>query len=261
MSSSSTSKNQNSPQLRKDIIFNRWVIFSPARSKRPSDFKSKSSSSSSSNPTGVRCPFCIGNEHQCAPEIFRVPDNNPNWKIRVIENLYPALSRELADPVDETGSASSVLDGFGFHDVVIETPDHDVVLSDLEREGIGEVFVAYCDRILELGKRNSIKYVQVFKNHGAAAGASMSHSHSQMIALPIIPPSVSARLGSMKEYFDQTGKCSICEIQQEDLLIDSSTYFFSLVPYAASFPFEIWIVPRYHSAHFHELDAEKIVQA
>lgn len=90
-----------------------------------------------------------------------MPDNNPNWKIRVIENLYPALSRELADPDDETGSVSSVLDGFGFHDVVIETPDHDVVLSDLEREGIGEVFVAYCDRILELGKRNSIRYVQV----------------------------------------------------------------------------------------------------
>jgi len=100
--------------------------------------------------------------------------------------------------------------------------------------------------------------LKVFKNHGAAAGASMSHSHSQMIALPIIPPSVAARLGSMKDYFDQTGKCSICEIQCEDLLIDSSTYFFSLVPYAASFPFEIWIVPRYHSAHFHELDAEKV---
>jgi UDPglucose--hexose-1-phosphate uridylyltransferase len=98
----------------------------------------------------------------------------------------------------------------------------------------------------------------VFKNHGAAAGASMSHSHSQMIALPVIPPNVSARLGSMKDYFDQTGKCSICEIQREDLVIDSSTYFFSLVPYAASFPFEIWIVPRYHSAHFHELDAEKV---
>ncbi|PNY17215.1 galactose-1-phosphate uridylyltransferase, partial [Trifolium pratense] len=101
----------------------------------------------------------------------------------------------------------------------------------------------------------------VFKNHGAAAGASMSHSHSQMIALPVIPPSVSARLGSMKDFFDQTGKCCICEIQRENLLIDSSTYFFSLVPYAASFPFEIWIVPRYHSAHFHELDAEKSVDA
>nr|AFK35279.1 unknown [Lotus japonicus] len=87
----------------------------------------------------------------------------------------------------------------------------------------------------------------------------MSHSHSQMLALPVIPPSVSVRLGSMKDYFDKMRKCCICEIQCEDLLIDSSTYFLSLVPFAAAFPFEIWIVPRYHSAHFHELDAEKAV--
>jgi len=86
----------------------------------------------------------------------------------------------------------------------------------------------------------------------------MSHSHSQMMALPVIPPSVSARLTSMKDHFDQTGKCFICEIQCKDLLIDSSTNFFSLVPFAATFPFEIWIVPRYHTAHFHELDAEKV---
>lgn len=98
----------------------------------------------------------------------------------------------------------------------------------------------------------------MFKNHGASAGASMSHSHSQMMALPIIPSSVSARLASMKDYFDQAGKCLICDIQREDLLIDSSTNFFSLVPFAAAFPFEIWIVPQYHSSHFHELDAEKV---
>jgi UDPglucose--hexose-1-phosphate uridylyltransferase len=98
----------------------------------------------------------------------------------------------------------------------------------------------------------------VFKNHGEKAGASMSHSHSHILALPIIPPSVSARLANMKDYFYQTGKCCICEIQSEELLIDSSTYFFSLVPFAASLPFEIWIVPRNHSAHFHELDAEMV---
>ncbi|CAL5185535.1 unnamed protein product [Lathyrus oleraceus] len=252
--SSSTSETQN-PQLRKDPIYNRWVIFSPARSKRPTDFKSKSPSNPNPNTT---CPFCIGNEHQCAPEIFRVPpDDDPNWKIRVIQNLYPALSRNLVDPVDV--SSGSVLDGFGFHDVVIETPVHSVQLCDLSKEEIGEVFVAYTRRIQQLVNRHSIKYVQVFKNHGAAAGASMTHSHSQMIAMPVIPPTVSARLGSMKDFYDQTGKCSICEIQRAELLIDSSTYFFSLVPYAASFPFEVWIVPRYHSAHFHELDAEKAV--
>ena len=87
----------------------------------------------------------------------------------------------------------------------------------------------------------------------------MSHSHSQMLALPIIPPTVSSRLANLKDYFEQTGKCYICQIGSEDLVINSSANFISLVPYAATFPFEIWIVPRYHSALFHELDAEKVI--
>lgn len=87
----------------------------------------------------------------------------------------------------------------------------------------------------------------------------MSHSHSQMIALPIVPPAVAARLDSMKEYFDRTGKCSICELNSQDLLIDVSAHFISIVPYAATFPFEIWIIPLSHTPHFHELDDEKVI--
>ncbi|KAK7315595.1 hypothetical protein VNO77_34154 [Canavalia gladiata] len=250
----SSSGNRN-PELRKDAVWNRWVIFSPARAKRPSDFKSKSPTDPNPN---QQCPFCIGHEHECAPEIFRVPPDNPDWKIRVIQNLYPALSRNLPEP--HHAPSCSVLDGFGFHDVVIETPVHPVQLSDLYPQEIAHVFLAYTKRIQQLATYESIRYVQIFKNHGASAGASMSHSHSQMIALPIIPPNVSTRLGSMKDYFDQKGKCFLCETQREDLLIDSSTNFFSLVPFAATLPFEIWIVPRYHSAHFHELDADKAIE-
>lgn len=87
----------------------------------------------------------------------------------------------------------------------------------------------------------------------------MSHSHSQLLALPVVPPNVSARLDSMKELFHETGKCSICEIRVEDLLIDESSHFISIVPYAASFPFEMWIIPRHHSSHFHELDGAKVI--
>lgn len=100
--------------------------------------------------------------------------------------------------------------------------------------------------------------MQVFKNHGASAGASMSHSHSQIIALPVIPTLVSTRLSSMKENFDQTGKCALCEIQSKDLVIHETDNFISLVPFAATFPFEMWIIPRNHSAHFHELDIDMV---
>ncbi|KAJ7971880.1 ADP-glucose phosphorylase [Quillaja saponaria] len=251
------------PELRKDPVTNRWVIFSPARSKRPSDFKSKSPTTNP-NQQQQQCPFCIGREQECAPEIFRVPPDSPEWKIRVIENLYPALSRNLEDPFAQTlhptnhvGGGHSILSGFGFHDVVIETPVHSVQLCDLSPEEIGRVFLAHKKRIKQLANHKCIQYAQVFKNHGASAGASMTHSHSQIVALPIIPPTVVARLDGMKEYFDLKRKCFLCESQSEDLLIDASTSFISVVPFAASFPFEIWIIPRDHSAHFHELDDEK----
>lgn len=86
----------------------------------------------------------------------------------------------------------------------------------------------------------------------------MSHSHSQIIALPIVPPAISTRLAAMKEYFEQTGNCVLCEKPPKELLIHESRHFISVVPFAASYAFEIWIIPRYHSAHFHDIDKEKV---
>ncbi|CAI9101032.1 OLC1v1038257C1 [Oldenlandia corymbosa var. corymbosa] len=265
-------KKKQLPEIRKDAVNNRWVIFSPARSRRPSDFKSsKSTSSSDSNQSSANCPFCSGNEHLCAPEIFRVqPDSEPSWTIRVVQNMYPALTRadgedSVPPPLKQTLDEDlEVVDderigGVGFHEVVIETPVHSVHLLDLDPVRLGDVLLAYKKRIDQLRTRNSIRYIQVFKNHGASAGASLSHSHSQLIALPILPPAVSSRLESMKHFFEQTGKCKLCEVQPKEFLINESTHFISIVPFAATFPFEVWIIPRGHSPHFHDLDNEKAV--
>ncbi|KAF9599442.1 hypothetical protein IFM89_037333 [Coptis chinensis] len=249
------------PELRKDTVLNKWVIFSPARAKRPSDFKSKSPVTNPNPSSKPECPFCIGHEHECAPEIFRVNSTtntcSNNWKIRVIENLYPALSRNL--DFESSPKFENLVTGFGFHDVVIESPLHTVVLSDLDGSQVGDVLLAYKKRVQQLMLNESIQYVQVFKNHGASAGASMNHSHSQMIGLPIVPPSVSARFDSMKKCYDEMGKCGLCEIRCEELLINESRHFFSIAPFAASFPFELWIVPKAHSSHFHELNNDEAV--
>ncbi|KAI3738568.1 hypothetical protein L2E82_28605 [Cichorium intybus] len=262
-------ENRN-PEIRKDAINNRLVILSPARSRRPSDFKSKSQSKSDSSPSSnaqPQCPFCAGNEHQCAPEIFRFPENSTSdWKVRVIENLYPALSRQLEvksnheDYRQANGTAGEVsLGGFGFHDVIIESPIHSVHLPDLSPAEIAVVLLAYKKRIEQLSAVDSISYIQVFKNHGSSAGASMSHSHSQILALPVIPAIASTRLNSMKEHHNQTGKCSLCHIQTNKLLINESTHFISVSPFASTFPFETWIVPRNHSSHYHQLDENKAI--
>ncbi|CAH8271477.1 unnamed protein product [Arabidopsis lyrata] len=247
-----------SPELRKDPVTNRWVIFSPARAKRPTDFKSKSPQNP--NPKPSSCAFCIGREQECAPEIFRVPDHDPNWKLRVIENLYPALSRNLETQAKqgETGTGRTTV-GFGFHDVVIESPVHSIQLSDIDPVGIGDVLIAYKKRIDQIGQHDSINYIQVFKNQGASAGASMSHSHSQIMALPVVPPTVSSRLDGTKDYFDETGKCCLCEAKSKHFVIDESSHFVSVAPFAATYPFEIWIIPNDHSSHFHHLDDVKAV--
>ncbi|KAJ0612682.1 putative galactose-1-phosphate uridyl transferase, HIT-like superfamily [Helianthus annuus] len=173
------------PEIRKDAVNNRTVILSPARSRRPSDFKSKSQAKPDSNPSSdgqPQCPFCAGNEHQCAPEIFRSPeDSTSDWKVRVIENLYPALSRDLKVKSDDdeycqadvtAGDVS--LGGFGFHDVIIESPVHSVHLPDLSASRIAGVLLAYKKRIEQLCAVDSISYVQAIVTVNCKIGTNSS---------------------------------------------------------------------------------------
>ncbi|KAF8714184.1 hypothetical protein HU200_028197 [Digitaria exilis] len=254
-------------EARRDAVFGRWVVFSPARSRRPNDLKSHNPTNPSPGPGEPRpsCPFCAGRESECAPQIFRVPpDGSLPWRIRVIENLYPALRRDLEPPPAAAPDAEAeeepgerAVPGFGFHDVVIETPSHDVRLWDLPAEGVRDVLLAYAARVRQLAEHPAVKYVQVFKNHGASAGASMAHSHSQMLGTPFVPPSVTSRLNCMKEVFDRSGNCSLCDFRSKDILISETPNFSAIVPFAASYPFEIWIIPRQHLSYFHEIDQDK----
>ncbi|KAI4962505.1 hypothetical protein ZWY2020_031099 [Hordeum vulgare] len=239
-------------EARRDAVFGRWVIFSPARSRRPTDLKSHGPANPSPGPDdGAPKPSCLlpRPRVECAPEIFRVPapDRSPSWQIRVIENLFPALRLRRSRPHRRTRSPSARgmrREGFGFHDVVIETPHHEVRLWDLDAEGVGGVLLAYARQVQQLAEHPAVKYVQVFKNQGASAGASMAHSHSQMLGTPFVPPSVNSRLNCMKEVFESSGKCSLCAIQSKDILVSETHNFSAIVPFAASYPFEIWIIPR-----------------
>jgi len=166
-------------EARRDAVFGRWVVFSPARSRRPTDLKSHNPTANPSSGPGAdapkpSCPFCSGRESECAPQIFRVPpDDALPWRIRVIQNLYPALRRDIEPPpapepevVDGEAEAEEqpgerAVRGFGFHDVVIETPRHDVRLWDLGAEGVRDVLLAYAARVRQLREHPAVKYVQV----------------------------------------------------------------------------------------------------
>lgn len=243
------------PELRKDPIIGRWVIISTERGRRPSEFLPEEVKT-----RGGFCPLCEGNEDKTPPEVFALRENGsaPNstgWTLRVVPNKFPALTVE-GKLTREGEGLYDKMNGVGAHEVVIETPKHDETLSTLPTEKVILVLMAYRERILDLARDPRVKYILVFKNHGAAAGASLEHSHSQIIALPIIPKRVSEELDGAKAYYEYKERCVFCDILRQEIgykdrIIGENRGAIALAPFAARFPFETWILPKDHSAYFH----------
>lgn len=250
------------PELRKDPITDRWVIISTERGRRPSDFltiveerKTKFS------------PFAPGNEDMTPPEIFAIrPDNSepntPGWTLRVIPNKYPALTAE--GQMNRNGEGMyDMMNGIGAHEVIIETADSDKSLSDMDTSQVADVFRVFKDRIISLKKDIRLKYALVFKNYGHSAGATLKHSHSQLIATPIVPKRVAEEIDGAKDFFDQKERCVFCDIIRQEVRDDirvvmDGEHFVVLEPFAARFPFETWILPKQHSSHFEEINEDII---
>lgn len=242
------------PELRKDPIVDRWVIVSPERNQRPSDFHLQSGT----QPPHV-CPFCPGNEAMTPNEVLayrrcHTRPNTPGWTVRVVPNRYPAVRREGA-LVERIGGLFGAMNGIGAHEVIIETADHDASLATLPLCHVEEVLWAFRDRLLELRQDRRLQSALIFKNHGAAAGATLEHPHSQLIALPMVPKGLREELEGCGRYYHEHGRCIFCdmiqqEVQVECRVIRENAAFIALAPFASRFPFEIWILPKRHEASF-----------
>ena len=243
------------PDLRKDPITGRWVIISTERGKRPSDFAGEGVKMKG----GSFCPFCPGNASRTPPEILAYGRNGsgkdtPGWSVRVVPNKFPALGIE--GNLDRQGEGLfDRMNGVGAHEVIIETPNHQSTLALLPDRSIEEVLWAYRDRVLDLKNDRRFRYILLFKNHGEAAGASLEHTHSQLIALPIVPKRVREEVDNSKRYFDVKERCIFCDVIRQEVetgtrVILENDQFIALAPYAPRFPFESWILPRQHSSSF-----------
>jgi len=247
------------PELRRDPIHGRWVIISTERGKRPSDFITEEPRS-----IGGFCPLCEGNEDKTPPEIiaFRengTPPNTPGWTLRVVSNKFPALRIE-GELNREGEGIYDKMNGLGAHEVVIETPQHYETLATLPLKAVKNILWAYRERMIDLRRDQRLRYVLVFKNHGVSAGASLEHSHSQIIALPIVPKRVSEEIDGAKNYFHYKDRCVFCdiirqELQQRSRLINENQSFLSIAPFASRFPFETWILPKIHYPSFEHMDS------
>jgi len=174
------------PELRKDPIVGRWVIIAHERAKRPHDFSGEAQQQA----RGGFCPFCEGNEDKTPPEIVAYRErgtrpNGPGWRIRVVPNKFPALMIE--GNLNKRGEGIyDMMAGIGAHEVIIESPKHHISLAELPEENIQEMLWVYRDRLVDLKKDSRLVHGMLFKNVGAAAGASLEHSHSQLIVTPIV---------------------------------------------------------------------------
>jgi UDPglucose--hexose-1-phosphate uridylyltransferase len=245
------------PELRKDPITGRWVIIATDRAKRPTDFVREKVEIHGSG----FCPFCSGNEAKTPPEILAYRKDGssrdaPGWSLRVVSNKFPALGIE--GTLNRQGEGLyDKMNGIGAHEVIIETPEHQMTLASMPARAVEDVLWAFRDRILDLKKDRRFKYILIFKNHGEAAGASLEHTHSQLIALPVVPKRVREEVDNAKEYYNFKERCIFCDIIRQEAedsvrMIAENQSFIALAPYAPRFPFEMWIVPKVHQSAFEE---------
>jgi len=242
------------PELRKDPVLGRWVIISTERGKRPTDFPVENRGRKSK-----LCPFCPTNEASTPPEVYAIrhngsQPNSPGWVMRVIPNKFPALRIE-GDLNREGEGIFDKMNGVGAHEVIVETPKHELDLVDLEKEDVKNVMLAYRERIVDLKKDARFKYIMIFKNQGEAAGASLEHSHSQLIATPIVPKRVLEEIDGAVQYYKYKERCIYCDIIRQEIgqntrVITQNDKFLSIAPFASRFPFETWILPKEHSPSY-----------
>jgi len=229
------------PHFRKDILSSNWVIVSDLRDRRPNDYQF----------SNIKCPFCPGNEKETPPEIFSLTDKN-KWILRIVPNKYPAIeciTKEFFE-VDGIYKKEYLC---GVHEVVIETPKHNLNIHEIKH--YGKVLEVFALRIRELYKIKGVKYVIVFRNHGIKAGASLRHPHSQIIALPLLPVRVEDELMHFSKYRLKNKNCLMCDIIKNEINIKKrvlfkSNNFIAFHPFASRFNFEIMIAPINHQPHY-----------
>jgi UDPglucose--hexose-1-phosphate uridylyltransferase len=246
------------PDLRRDPVVGRWVIISTERAVRPRDFVPDHQAR---QPATHLCPFCPGQEKLTPREVlaYRPHGGEPNgtgWTVRVIPNKFPALQVE-GDMGREGVGLYDRMNGIGAHEVILETDEHKSQLADLSAKQIEDVLWAYRDRVVDLKQDLRFRYILIFKNHGATAGATMEHTHSQLIALPVVPTNVLNEIEGCRTHFQQKERCIYCDIVRQELtdadrIVAENPDFVALTPFASRFPFEVWILPKRHAAYFEE---------
>ncbi len=255
------------PEFRRDPICGRWAVVAPERSLRPITLQGAEPRHRQS---GERkpCPFCPGQERETPHEVlaYREPGTTPDgpgWNLRVVPNKFPPVRREAGKAFRAIeGMVFQTMPGFGRSEVLIETCEHVPDPTHLSDEQLELVFRAYRERIQSLAEDERLAYAAVFKNVGAEAGASLGHSHSQIIATPVVPELIGAELAGAEAFFARGGRCVFCDLVNRELadgarVVARSENFLVVTAFAPRFSHELWVLPASHSSRYETIADER----
>ena len=260
------------------IVPSESVLVATARSLRPK--KAEAPVPRDTRAHVETCQFCAGNESMTPPAIAAYPQA-ADWQIRIVENLYPVLGDDRENPNLAFGLQQTI-DGYGRHEVIIDNVRHGIAVHEMGEEHLALLFGVYRERMEQLYRSNPrLRYVLVFKNFGPAAGASIAHTHSQVIAMPVVPDNVQAEVENSRQYFEKHHRCIFCSLIDEALTFEAALYdresgevrrkidvgqfviergkkFIAIKPFASRFEWEVHILPLAHASDFVAIPAEDL---
>ena len=248
------------PLLRFDPTTHDWVVFAPERVQRPQNRIAKGQEAAAAG----MCPFCPGNEDLAGPEVYALRGgtaaNATGWSVRVIPNKFPVLRIEEDHRRIDEGQLLRSMGGCGAHEVIIESPAHDVSLAQQPVMHVEFVLRTLQLRFQDLLRDRRFQAIVIFKNHGEGAGATLRHPHWQLIATPVVPRTLRLKHAVATDYYDRTGACLYCVLLHEELAMDQrvvaeNDQYAAIMPYASHVPFETWIIPKAHQSSFARVEA------
>lgn len=249
-------------ELRQNIATREWVIIASERARRPNAFTETRQQPLTAErpPHDPHCPFCVGNE-ELDLEVERHPMVG-SWQLRIVRNKYPAL-HDHGPVVRYFDGVRRTISGYGYHEVLVEHPNHNTTLGLMTHDEVRAVLAVYLSRGKAISTDPRIEQIVIFKNHGERAGASLQHPHSQLMAVPVVPSDIRHRIEEARRFFDDTGQCVFCtmladEVARNERIVYANDEFVAFVLYAASSPFHLWILPRKHRASFFHLDESEL---
>jgi UDPglucose--hexose-1-phosphate uridylyltransferase len=254
MVSREKSKKEAVSELRKDPVTGNWIVIAKGRAAR---LRGKRDGDSEEEDDIHTCPFEDPKASGNADPVLLYPSGGEaGWSLQVIPNKYPAFAGGGCPEITKVGPYA-VQEGMGFHEVII-TRDHTKHLAILGKEKVEEVLRAYRTRYLALKKEECVKYISLFHNHKKGAGASLSHPHSQLIAIPFLPSDIRRSLRGSGKFYQKHGECVHCamlawERKENKRIIFENEEFIAFCPFISRGAYEVRLLPKAHDAYFEKI--------